>query len=160
MAEAIGRSAVLWSPNTARSDGNLLLMLHGATSSERDPFERLIPLLPPNLVVASPRGPVPEGSGYSWISPDTRASATTDAEIAEVGNLMAGSVFAWLNTLVGFQSLGILGASQGACVAFQMLRAAPHRFDYAINLAGYCLPGSEAGDLELRRTLSRPLSGA
>ena len=111
-----------------------------------------MPLLPPNLIVASPRGPVPEGGGYSWISPETRTSATTDEEVAEVGNLIAGSVLAWIDTLSGFQSLGILGASQGACVAFQMLRAAPHRFDYAINLAGYCLPGSEEGDLELRRT--------
>ena len=31
-----------------------------------------------------------------------------------------------------------------------MLRTAPSRFDYAINLSGYSLPGSEEGDLELQ----------
>lgn len=152
MAEAIGRSGVLWSrPKAARSDGNLLVMLHGATSSEREPFERLVPLLPENLVVSSPRGPVPEGDGYSWISPQRRASATTDSDVAAVGNEIARSVLAWLDTLPEFETLGILGASQGACVALQLLRAAPSRFAYAINLSGYALPGSEEGDLELQR---------
>jgi phospholipase/carboxylesterase len=153
MAEEVGRSGVLWShPESARADGNLLVMLHGATSSERDPFERLVPLLPADLIVAAPRGPVAEGNGYSWVSPEIRARASTDREVAEVGNQIAGSVLTWLDGLSRFRSLGILGASQGACVAFQMLRAQPYRINYAVNLSGYCLPGTEAGDLELQRT--------
>ena len=39
-------------------------------------------------------------------------------------------------------------------MTFQVLRAAPSRFDYAINLSGYALPGSEDGDRELQ--LSKP----
>ena len=50
-----------------------------------------------------------------------------------------------------FRSVGVLGASQGACIALQALRAAPGRFAYAVNLSGYCLPGAEVGDRELRR---------
>lgn len=152
MAEAIGQSGVLWSrPKAARPNRNMLLVLHGATSSERDPFERLVPLLLEDLSVVSPRGPVAEGDGYSWVSPERRASATTDSDVAAVGNEIARSVLAWLETLPAFETVGILGASQGACVAFQLLRAAPSRFAYAINLSGYSLPGSEEGDRELQR---------
>jgi phospholipase/carboxylesterase len=154
VTEAIDPEAVLWSaPRSARrGDGDLLVLLHGATSSERDLFQRLVPLLPHDLVVASVRGPVSEGSGYSWISPETRRTATTDDAVAAVGNGVARSVFAWLDRLPTFGSIGLLGASQGACIAFQLLRAAPSRFAYAINLSGYSLPGTEKGDLELRRT--------
>lgn len=152
MAEGIGQSGVLWStPKAARLGGNLLVMLHGAASSERDPFARLVPLLPEDLIVSSPRGPVAEGDGYSWVSPEKRASATTDSDVAAVGNEVARAVLDWLDTLPTFATIGILGASQGACVAIQMLRAAPSRFDYAINLSGYSLPGSGEGDLELQR---------
>jgi phospholipase/carboxylesterase len=152
MEKRIGRSGVLWSrPTAARPGGNLLVMLHGATSSERDPFEQLVPLLPEDLIVSSPRGPVEEGGGYSWVSSEQSARATTDNAVAAVGNEIARSVLVWLDTLPAFETVGILGASQGACVAFQLLRAAPSRFDYAINLSGYLLPGSEEGDLDLRR---------
>jgi phospholipase/carboxylesterase len=153
VVEPIGRAGVLWSaPETAQPGGNLLVLLHGATSNERDLFERLVPLLPENLIVASPRGRVQEGGGYSWISPEARASAVTDLQIAAVGNEIARAFLAWLDVLPPFESLGVLGGSQGACVAFQLLRAAPFRFDYAINLSGYSLPGSERGDLELQRS--------
>jgi phospholipase/carboxylesterase len=151
--EPTGQGGVLWSrPKTAQPGRNLLVLLHGATSNERDPFQRLVPLLPGDLIVASPRGPVPEGDGYSWISPETRASAITDRDVAAVGNQIARSLLAWLDALPTFETLGILGASQGACIALQMLRAAPSRFAYAINLSGYPLPGSERGDLELQRS--------
>lgn len=58
--EPIGQAGVLWSsPPTADPEGKLLVLLHGATSNERDLFDRLVPLLPDDLVVASPRGPGP-----------------------------------------------------------------------------------------------------
>lgn len=153
VAEAIGQAGVRWSrPKTARPGGNLLVMLHGATSFERDPFERLTPLLPEDLIVASPRDPVAEGDGYSWVSPQTRKSATTDNDVAAVGDEIARIVLAWLDTLQAFETVGILGVSQGACVALQLLRVAPTRCDYVINLSGYCLPASEKGDPDLQRS--------
>jgi len=155
MAEGVGQSGVLWSrPKPARPGGNMLLLLHGATSSERDPFDRLVPRLPEDLIVSSPRGPVAEGDGYSWVSPEKRASATTDSEVAAVGNEIARAVLDWLDTLPTFETIGILGVSQGACVALQLLRTAPSRFVYAINLSGSSLPGSGEGDAELQ--LSKP----
>jgi phospholipase/carboxylesterase len=144
---------VLWSiPSTARPTGHLLVLLHGATSHERDPFDRLVPLLPGTVVVASPRGPVAEADGFSWTSPEIRAQAVTDPDVAAVGNEIARSVLSWLDALPAFETIGVLGASQGACIAFQMLRSAPARFDYVVNLSGYSLPGSERGDADLQRS--------
>jgi phospholipase/carboxylesterase len=149
----IGGDVVLWSeePAAASREKQLLVLLHGATSDERDLFDRLVPLLPANVIVASPRGPVPEGGGYSWASPQDRVEAQTDAKVAALGNSIAGSFLAWLDAIPVFRSVGVLGASQGACIALQALRKAPGCFAYAINLSGYCLPGMEDGDRELQR---------
>lgn len=153
MAEPIDPSAVLWSaPESVRRGRDLLVLLPGAASSERDLFGRLVPLLPAGLVVAAVRGPVPEGNGYSWFSPETRRTAVSDRAVAAAGNDVARSVLSWLDRLPAFGSVGVLGVSQGACVALQVLRAAPSRLDYAINLSGYSLPGTEDGDAVLRRT--------
>lgn len=147
----IGRNVVLWSedPAAASHAKHLLVLLHGATSDEHDLFDRLTPLLPADVVVASPRGPVPDGDGYSWASPQDRTDATSDGEVAALGNSIAQSFLAWLDSVPTFRSVGLLGASQGACIALQALRAAPGRFAYAVNVSGYCLPGTEGGDREL-----------
>jgi phospholipase/carboxylesterase len=149
----IGRDEVLWSeePGAASREKQLLVLLHGATSDEHDLFDRLVPLLPANVIVASPRGPVPEGDGYSWASPQDRVDAQTDAEVAALGNSIARSFLTWLDAIPAFRSVSVLGASQGACIALQALRMAPGCFAYAINLSGYCLPGIEDGDRELQR---------
>jgi phospholipase/carboxylesterase len=129
MTQTIDPATVLWSgPWAMGSRRHLLVLLHGATSSERDLYRRLVPLLPRSLVVASVRGPVPEGGGYSWVSPEIRQSAITDRATARVGNEVAQSLLTWLDNLPMGESVGLLGASQGACIAFQMLRAAPSRF--------------------------------
>lgn len=148
----IGRDVVLWSedPAAASQERHLLVLLHGATSDEHDLFDRLVPLVPADVVVTSPRGPVPEGDGYSWASPQDRTDATSSAEVAALGNSIAQSFLAWLDVVPAFRSVGVLGASQGACIALQALRAAPGRFAYVVNVSGYCLPGIEAGDRELR----------
>ena len=148
----IGRDVVLWSEDSAVAsrEKHLLVLLHGATSDEHDLFDRLTPLLPADVLVASPRGPVPDGDGYSWASPQDRTDATSDDEVAALGNSIAQSFLAWLDAVPAFRSVGVLGASQGACIALQTLRRAPGRFAYAVNISGYCLPGTEAGDRELR----------
>ena len=98
------------------------------------------------------RGPVAEASGFAWVSLETSLATHSDEAVAAVGNDVAGAVLRWLVRLPKFRSIGLLGASQGACIALQLLRAAPLRFDYAINLSGYSLPGTEEGDAVLRRT--------
>ena len=43
-----------------------------------------------------------------------------DSDLAGLGNAIARSILDWLDTLAAFETIGILGASQGACVAFQV----------------------------------------
>jgi len=76
--------------------------------------------------------------------------------VAAVGNQVATTVLGWVEDLPGFRSIGLLGVSQGARIALQLLRLAPTRFHYLINLSGYVLPGQEPGD-QVPRVL-RPLA--
>ena len=111
---------MLWSAGeSARPGKDLLVVLHGAASSERDLFRRLVPLLPPGLVVAAVRGPEPEANGYSWFSLETRRNAVSDLAVAAAGTDVARSVLTWLDPLPPFRAIGVLGVSQGACVALQ-----------------------------------------
>lgn len=152
MSDPIDPSAVLWSdPESERRDRDLLVLLHGYGSDERELFSRLVPLLSRQIVVASLRGPVAEASGFAWVSLETSLATRSDDGVAAVGNDVAGAVLRWLVRLPRFRSIGLLGVSQGGCIALQLLRAAPLRFDYAINLSGYSLPGSEEGDAVLQR---------
>ncbi|MGO3886860.1 MAG: alpha/beta hydrolase, partial [Mycetocola sp.] len=48
-----------------------------------------------------------------------------------------------------FRSVGLLGFSQGGATSLQLLRQAPGRFAYAVNLAGFVAPGGHSGDAEL-----------
>jgi len=97
----IGRDVVLWSedPAAASRKKQLLVLLHGATSDEHDLFDRLTPLVSADVVVASPRGPVPDGDGYSWASQQDRTEATSDGEVAALGNSIAQSVLGWLDAV-------------------------------------------------------------
>ena len=63
----------------------------------------------------------------------------------------AGSSSGYTRYLPPFQSVGLLGVSQGAVLALHLLRLEPARFSYALNLSGYVLAGEEVGDAELRQ---------
>jgi phospholipase/carboxylesterase len=47
---------------------------------------------------------------------------------------------------------GLLGFSQGGALALQLLRLAPERFEYAVQLSGFVVHGEQAGDAELTDT--------
>jgi phospholipase/carboxylesterase len=57
----------------------------------------------------------------------------------------AVAVLEWLDTLE-YTSVGLLGFSQGGAMALQLLRHAPERFGYAVNLSGFALTGELPGD--------------
>jgi phospholipase/carboxylesterase len=44
---------------------------------------------------------------------------------------------------------GLLGFSQGGALALQLLRLAPERFAYAVQLSGFVVQGAQQGDAEL-----------
>jgi phospholipase/carboxylesterase len=142
---AIDPSAVLWSaPERERAGRPLLVLLHGYGSHEGDLFG-LSPQLPLAPVVASVRGPFAAGQGYAWAPLSREAPAD---EVAASANDAAIAVLEWLDTTES-TSVGLLGFSQGAAVAMQLLRHAPERFAFAVNLSGFAVPDNNPLDVAL-----------
>lgn len=144
----IDPEAVLWSaPERERAGRPLLVLLHGYGSHEGDLFG-LSPRLPLGPVIASVRAPLPERGGNAWFTllnspPGNPPKANVDAA--------ATSVLDWLDTLE-YTSVGLLGFSQGAATALQMLRFAPTRFAATAALSGFLAAGGHEGDAELETT--------
>jgi phospholipase/carboxylesterase len=143
----IDSEAVLWSaPEQERAGRPLLVLLHGYGSNEGDLFG-LSPSMPLSPVIASLRAPIDIGYGHSWFpltaeTPIEQHGANADAA--------AGAVLDWLETTES-TSVGILGFSQGAATALQLMRLAPERFSYVVALSGFLAGIHHAGDEELTR---------
>jgi phospholipase/carboxylesterase len=143
--EPIDTDAVLWSAGAADRAGRpLLLILHGFGSHEGDLFS-LSPQLPLEPVIASLRAPLAAGAGWSWFpidEPGNPGPAALDAA--------ARGVLQWLDALPEQPvSIGLLGFSQGGAIALQLLRHAPERFDFAVQLSGFVATGELPGDARL-----------
>ena len=138
---------VLWSaPAAERAGRPLLVMLHGHGSDEQVGFD-LRHQLPAELVIASVRAPLRAGAGYAWFPLDETLALHQVDEVSR-------AVLRWLDDQPPAPSVGILGFSQGAATGLQTLRLAPARFDYAVVLSGFVVPGPVEGDAQLAR--SRP----
>ena len=135
--QLIDDSAIMWSaPENERADRPLLVLMHGYGSHKGDLFG-LAQYLPLQPVIASLRAPLRSGPGYSWydIADDRGPQA----------NAAARGILHWLDG-VGATRVGLLGFSQGGSMAIQLLRHAPERFDFAVSLAGFALPGEAPAD--------------
>lgn len=140
-----------WShPPQERAGRPVVVALHGRGHDETT----LVPLAPDlgDVVLACPRGIWPEGSGYAWWQmhalghPVARSLASTRA-----------ALLSWLDAEVGDVRVALLGFSDGATTAGDLLLAAPQRFEAAVLLAG-ALPWTtdlpaEPGRLSGRRVL-------
>ncbi|MFT4124194.1 MAG: alpha/beta fold hydrolase [Microbacteriaceae bacterium] len=140
---SIDGTAVIWSaPAAERADRPLIVLLHGYGSHEGDLFQ-LAPLLPLGPAVASLRAPLTAGAGFAWFP----LAGLHHVEPAAV-TAAASSVLAWLDTVPG-GPVALLGFSQGAAVALQAMRLAPHRLAAVVALSGFAAGGLEPGDAEL-----------
>jgi phospholipase/carboxylesterase len=145
MVTVIDPSAVLWSaPERERAGRPLLVLLHGYGSHEGDLFG-LSPQLPLGPVVASVRAPFAVGQGYAWAPLSRDAS---EAEVSASADETAIALLEWLDTTES-TSVGLLGFSQGGALAMQLLRHAPERFAFAVNLSGFAVPGDDPRDAAL-----------
>lgn len=153
----IDPDAILWSvPAAERAGRPLLVLLHGYGSNEQDLFG-LAQYLPAQAVVASLRAPGANQFGYEWFSLGGELAGTggheqtaaTDRLREEGTNRAAEAVRAWLDTLDGFDGVGLAGFSQGGAIATQVLRQEPGRVDFVANLSGFVAPGEVDGDAEL-----------
>ncbi len=140
----IDQDAVLWSaPERERANRPLIVLLHGYGSHEGDLFS-LSPALPLGAVVASVRAPISESGGFAWFS---RVDGIGSPSAASV-DAAATAVLDWLDTLQ-YTSVSLLGFSQGAALALQLIRHAPTRFRAVVAIAGFIPPGNHPGDAEL-----------
>ncbi|NEM92087.1 alpha/beta hydrolase [Galbitalea soli] len=134
--------AVIWSaPERERAGRPLLVLLHGYGSHEGDLFS-LAPHLPLGPVVASLRAPVAESAGWAWFS--LRGSEPGNPEQGRV-DAAAQAVLDWLDEQ-HYASVALLGFSQGAAIALQLMRLAPERFAAVVALSGFVEGGRHSGD--------------
>lgn len=137
--------AVMWSaPERERSGRPLLVLLHGYGSHEGDLFQ-LSPRLPLEPVVASVRAPIAENGGWAWFSFAEHGVAEPSTHESDAA---AGALLDWLDGLQ-FDSVSLLGFSQGAAVALQAMRHRPAGFRRVVALSGFVPAGEAAGDAEL-----------
>jgi pimeloyl-ACP methyl ester carboxylesterase len=128
----LDESAIMWSaPERERAGRPLLVLLHGYGSHEGDLFG-MAPGLPLGPVIASVRAPIAENGGWAWFS--LGDSVPGDPDPARV-DAAASAVLEWLDT-VDYTSVSILGFSQGAALALQVLRLAPDRITATVALSG------------------------
>jgi phospholipase/carboxylesterase len=145
----IDDAAVLWSAAGAdQVDRPLLLVLHGYGSHEGDLFS-LAPHLPLEPVIAALRAPLqapaPVTDGWAWF-PISEPGSPAPAPVAAA----VTAVLDWLDALPQQPpSIGLLGFSQGGAMALELLRAAPDRFSFAVNLSGFAASGPHYSDAEL-----------
>lgn len=144
----IDTAAVMWSASEADRAGRpLLILMHGYASDEADLFG-LAPYLPLEPVIASVRAPIPEGPGFAWFS---RYSNPPGDPAAVNARAAAAAVITWLDSVEPAPSIGLLGFSQGGAMALELMRMAPSRFAYAVQLSGFSISGPNDGDAELAR---------
>lgn len=150
-AHAIDPDSVLWNVPPEERDGKpLLVMMHGLGSHEGDLFG-LNRFLPSDLVVASLRAPLGYGGGFAWFDANVRSGSDTSLLDASVRGVLS-----WLDGLdVAPSGIGLMGFSQGGCMALQLLRAAPERFDYILQLSGFVSPAQHPGDAVLAKRVPR-----
>ncbi|MEO6941750.1 MAG: alpha/beta fold hydrolase [Terrimesophilobacter sp.] len=144
----IDSDAVMWSaPERDRAGRPLLILLHGFGSNEGDmfAFSRSLPLEP---VIASVRAPLRAGQGYTWFPADDSTSTERFDSIADVTN----ALIEWIESTAS-TGIGLLGLSQGGAMSLEMLRTQPDRFDYVVQLSGFVLPSTNAGDARLAERL-------
>jgi len=149
---AIGADQVLWSAPEDERDGRpLLVLLHGHGMDERMGLDRY-GRLPPELVLASVRGPMQVRSGYGWFPLDASLRL-------EQVDQAAHAVLGWVEAQQRHPSVGVLGFSQGSSIGLQCMRLAPELFAYGVVLSGFAVPTTLPGDAVLARRRPPVFSG-
>jgi len=126
----------------------VVVFLHGYGADERD-LPELINYLP-DLPWLSPRAPLnSEYSGFAWYQL-TQALNPSAEDVLGVTQ----SLWDWIDQMVPEQSkLILIGFSQGALMATQLLRTRPEKIQATVILSGFIYSGELVGDktLELNK---------
>ncbi|MBX3067861.1 MAG: alpha/beta fold hydrolase [Cryobacterium sp.] len=148
----IDKDAVMWSaPERETANRPLLVLMHGYGSHEGDLFS-LAQYLPLEPVIASLRAPIDMGSGWAWFPPSGHSDA--NVRLSEIDESTA-ALLEFFDSLSATR-IGLLGFSQGGAMSLELLRAAPERFSYAVQLSGFAVPHDKPGD-DVLKTLKPPV---
>lgn len=122
----------------------VVLLLHGYGADERD-LPELMSFLP-DLPWLSPRAPLKSPyDGFSWYS----ATELVRPTVQEVESATE-DLWDWLDGYVPAESkIIVIGFSQGALMATQLLRTRPERIQGTVILSGFVASGSLPGDAAL-----------
>ena len=124
----------------------VVLFLHGYGADERDLPELMSYL--PELPWFSPRAPLAsQYNGFSWYSAAELVSPTV-VEVQQSTEVL----WDWIDQYLPEKSkLIVIGFSQGALMATQLLRTRPERIQATVILAGFMASGELATDSELAK---------
>jgi len=124
----------------------VVLFLHGYGADERD-LPELMSFLP-ELPWFSPRAPLAsQYNGFSWY----KASELVSPTVVEVQQ-STEVLWDWIDQYLPEKSkLIVIGFSQGALMATQLLRTRPERIQATVILAGFMASGELATDAELAK---------
>jgi phospholipase/carboxylesterase len=124
----------------------VVLFLHGYEADERD-LPELMSFLP-ELPWFSPRAPLAsQYNGFSWY----KASELVSPTVVEVEQ-STEVLWDWIDQYLPEKSkLIVIGFSQGALMATQLLRMRPERIQGTVILAGFMASGELATDAELAK---------
>lgn len=112
---------------TRRGARHLLVLLHGIYGLPED-MAGCIGRLPPTVRAVSLPGRLAMGERRAWARPGVSDPAGIRASAAAVAR--------WVAAARGFSTIGLVGYSQGAAVAVELLRTRPGTFDYTVLLSG------------------------
>jgi phospholipase/carboxylesterase len=142
---------VWWShPPHERAGRPVVVALHGRGADERS-LAVLAPDLPQGFVMACPRGPWPEGAGAAWWQMHLVGYPVATSLAATRTRLLR-----WLDDEVGPAPVVLLGFSDGATTAGDLLLAEPERFRAAVLLGG-ALPWSTPLPAQAGRLAGMPV---
>ena len=122
---------VWWSvPPSERASRLVAVALHGRGADERS-LAVLEPDLPDDVVLACPRGFWPEGQGFAWWQMHAIGYPVAASLASARGRLLR-----WLDDELDGAQVALLGFSDGAVTALDLLLAEPGRFRAAALLGG------------------------
>ena len=140
-----------WSDGDRLDGRPLLLLLHGYGGDEHG-FDAISAALSDHFVTAALRGPrdasLPGVPSFCWFQVDERVLPLPGQPEESVA-----AVLDWLDDITAARgtpsAIGLLGFSQGAALALQLLRTEPERWSAVVALAGRWLDLAAAGDERL-----------
>lgn len=137
---------IRWSHDAPRPETDLVVFLHGFGADEND----LLPLsayFDERFTIASVQAPkkLPDHfGGYCWFPISTELEANGQDVVAPVKQLDE-----WVQSVANdYQSVSLLGFSQGMAMATSLMRMRPGFYTSIIGLSGFVVDATETPDLQ------------